>query len=89
MDNLFKRNYKANVNRGKITPLTKGTDFLKKCHEEQLEVLEEYYTNGETKHLAEEITDEIMVRVSWLMHMGFNPIEEIEKVTIKNETRHD
>lgn len=89
MKELISRNYKANIERGKITPLTKGTDFLNKAHEEQLEVLEEYFYNGETEHLAEEICDEISVRFNWLLSMGFDPIAEFEKITIKNETRND
>jgi NTP pyrophosphatase (non-canonical NTP hydrolase) len=66
-------------------------DFMKDASiekmEEELREVKEAYDLIDPDKLAEEITDLMTVCVMCLKHFNRDPIEEFEKVCIKNEKR--
>ena len=90
MEQLINRSYKAIKDRGLITNKTKKSDFIKKLHEElyecELTQLSGYGKNKEVDYI-EELIDLSTVCFMQVLHLGYDPIKEFEKVVIKNENR--
>lgn len=90
MKQLIERSYKAIQKRGLITDKTLGFDFIKKLHEELLELTIAYYNDlSEPEDWIEETIDLITVGIMFLHHNKIDFIKEFENVIIKNETRKD
>jgi len=92
IEQLLNRGYESVARVGKIGIYTTAVDFLNKIEEELTETEEEFldvneYIETITDRQAEEITDIIQTCCNMLIHYKRNPIEEIEKVVIKNEKR--
>lgn len=96
MKDLIQRSYEAIQARGLITDETTRYDFLEKIREELSEaeiecehITHDLYRNipKHKKRYIEEITDTMTVCLMQLKHLGCDPIEEFEKVVIKNEQR--
>jgi len=88
MKNLINRSYEAIKKRGLIKDTTSGLEFINKAEEELKEWKEAYLTPGiDLQKCAEEATDLATVCFMWLLNVGYNPIDEFEKVVIKNEKR--
>jgi len=83
---LLNRSYKSIVNRGLINDLTKDEDFYIKILEESKEFYEAIRFNDDISKI-EEVTDLMNVCINYLIFRGSDPLEELEKVIIKNENR--
>lgn len=93
MEELIQRSYEAIKARGLINDNTDFLDFIEKLKEELIEVIDsetiynlektEYYL----KKYIEELIDLSTVCFMQIKHLGYNPIDEFEKVVIKNEKR--
>jgi len=84
MDQLINRSYSAIKGRGLITEDTIESDFFLKMKEELKEIADSY---GNEKHYVEECIDLATVCFMQVLHLGYNPIKEFEKVVLKNEKR--
>lgn len=84
---LIERSYLAIKKRGLITDKTIESEFFIKAKEELKEVCEAFLIDE--KHYIEEWVDLATVAIMQIHHLGYNFIEEFEKVIIKNETRND
>ena len=80
---IFHRNYQAVIKRGLINSETTQADFEAKM----LDEMDEVVLATELSHKAEEIADVMAVCASYLIHMGYDPIEVFTQVTEKNERR--
>jgi len=93
MKELINRSYQAIIKRGLIKKETHIFHFLQKIDEEFKEVEDscnEYYASGTKKckeHYIEELTDLATVCFMQIKNLGYDPIEEFEKVVQKNENR--
>lgn len=88
---LIERSYQAIKDRGLIKPETKKQDFVLKMHEELDEIKTEifYYDGFDSaiEKYIEECIDLATVCFMQVKHLGYDPINEFEKVVIKNEKR--
>jgi len=95
INELIERSYQAIKKRGLITYKTTLDDFLKKIREELYEAEHENFLINNWKQTEslnpyiEEITDLMTVCIMQLRHLDLNPVDEFEKVVIKNEQRAD
>lgn len=88
MKELIERSYQAIKKRGKINETTTEAEFLAKIKEEWNEAKFEWIHSNKESYI-EEITDIATACFMQIKHLGFDPVEEFEKVVIKNETRND
>ena len=90
MEQLINRSYEAIKKRGLIKDNTCKKDFIDKMHEElweiQLSFMDSFGKNKE-QHYIEECIDLATVCFMQVLHLGYDPIKEFEKVVIKNEKR--
>jgi DNA-binding transcriptional regulator YhcF (GntR family) len=86
MNNLVERSYKAIEKRGLISKNTQPEEFIDKMIEE-LEEIKKARNNCDIQNYIEECIDLSTVCFMQVHHMGYNPVEEFEKVVIKNENR--
>jgi NTP pyrophosphatase (non-canonical NTP hydrolase) len=86
-EQLINRSYEAIKSRSLITSDTLESEFFLKMKEELKEVAEAF-SEGEERYI-EELTDLATVVIMQIHHLGYNFIDEFEKVVIKNETRDD
>jgi len=90
MKKLIERSYKAIKARGLIKEDTTCEDFYNKMCEElreaQLTQMDGFGQDSES-HYIEECIDLATVCFMQVLHLGYNPIKEFEKVVIKNEER--
>lgn len=95
MKKLIERSYKAIVGRGLITPTTYEIEFIRKLEEELDEVRHEFRMQSnpdwesyeKTDKYIQELTDLATVAIMQIHHLGYNFINEFEKVVQKNEKR--
>lgn len=86
MKGLIERSYSAVKKRGLIKKSTKPEDFIDKMIEELIEI-KSARKSGNIHHYVEECIDLGTVCFMQVHHMGFDVIEEFEKVVVKNENR--
>ncbi|MFX1295598.1 MAG: hypothetical protein ACFFD2_12205 [Promethearchaeota archaeon] len=86
MKELIKRSLEAIKKRGLIDKNTTDIDFYEKMYEELIEFNEERIL-GNIENMIEECIDLITVGIMFIEIMGYDFIEEFEKVVIKNEKR--
>lgn len=87
-NNIFNRNYQAVIDRGIIDDKTSKMDFFYKLDEEMNEFEKEItLSDTMTDREAEELADMINVGCNALKFCGRSPIEELEKVALKNKKR--
>ena len=84
-EQLINRSYQAIKERGLIKDDTSAEEFIDKCYEEMDEVSKAVYVNDAC--YVEELTDLATVCIMQIHHMGYNFIDEFEKVVVKNEKR--
>ena len=82
---LQKRNYAATVRRGLICKNTDHVEFDKKLFEEALEVVH----TGNLEELQEELSDVIIVCLTYAKHYNLDIQSALEQKTIYNENRKD
>ena len=86
MNELFIRNFVAQLKRGTITSKTELVNYLLKLDEEVKELNISY--DGEAGYVdSSEIADVMLVCASLLIHIGLNPVEILEKKVKVNEQR--
>jgi len=86
-EQLLYRSYLAIEKRGLITPETIESEFFLKMKEELSEIASAF--NESKPRYVEECIDLATVCFMQIINLGFDPIEEFEKVVIKNENRTD
>lgn len=86
MKDLIKRSYEAIKARGLIDNHTTQEDFYIKMVEELKEFYEAIRFDDNIAK-KEEVTDLMTVCCMYLVNIGVDPIQEFEKVVIKNEKR--
>ena len=87
---IVKRNYDANVKRGKISNRTSFSDFWFKAIEEMNELAVSNAKQGYTGVFDPlEAIDVILVNCSLLHHFGYDVAKLLEEKTIINENRKD
>lgn len=86
MQDLINRSYSAIVGRGLIKPDTQKAEFIMKLKEELQEAVTAYLYEDEERYI-EELTDLATVCIMHIKNLGYDFIEEFEKVVLKNESR--
>ena len=84
MEHLINRSYEAIKGRGLIKHDTLEVEFFLKMKEELKEISSAF---GDEQHYIEECIDLATVCFMQIVHLGYNPIIEFEKVVLKNEKR--
>ena len=87
MTELQKRNYEAVKSRGLITDKTTDSDFMDKLDEEVMETYREHLRCNKEALLIE-LGDVINTCNNWLIFMGYDPENILQKVLNKNEKRN-
>lgn len=85
MKDLINRSYEAIKGRGLIRDSTIESEFFIKMKEELTEIAGSF-SEGESRYI-EEVTDLATVCIMQIHHLGYNFIEEFQKVVEKNEQR--
>jgi NTP pyrophosphatase (non-canonical NTP hydrolase) len=84
---LIKRGYEATKARNQITDKTTKFNFCYKIREETIEAEQDLFNNAKEENFIGELGDIAQVCINAITHLGYDFVEELEKVVEKNERR--